>query len=253
MAAAIAYYWVLALIPLLLLGAAALGYVAGGAGVDQLAAMIRRFIPQATAAQVGDALRTLVLRRKVAGGLGVLSLVWIASAAFDVISSSLTAIQGGRETRPYIFRRLLAIALMLASGAFLLAGIVVASFSTAVEAVGNRAVQEIFPAGYTLPPGSVLALLPVAFMLANFFLLYWGGPCAPMSGLAALLGAAAGAGLWDQGRRLFNWYLLTHARYDVLFGALGAFIAVLLWIYYTALILLLGGALAHLAATARGR
>lgn len=39
----------------------------------------------------------------------------------------------------------------------------------------------------------------------------------------------------------------------MLFGALGAFIAVLLWIYYTALILLLGGALAHLAATVRGR
>ncbi|HEY7675798.1 MAG TPA: YhjD/YihY/BrkB family envelope integrity protein, partial [Candidatus Methylomirabilis sp.] len=97
------------------------------------------------------------------------------------------------------------------------------------------------------------ALLPAGFMLVNFFLLYWGAPCAPVSGLAALLGAAAGAALWDQGRRLFNWYLLTFARYDVLFGTLGAFIAVLLWIYYTALILLLGGALAHLAVSARGR
>lgn len=208
MAAAIAYYWVLALIPLLLLGAAAMGYAAGGAGVDQLAVMIRRFIPQATAAQVETALRTLVLKRKAAGGLGLLSLIWIASAAFDVVSSSLTAIRGGKETRPYIFRRLLAIALMLVSGVLLLAGVLIASFSTVVEAVGNRAVQEILPAGYTLPPGSVLALLPAAFMLANFLLLYWGAPCAPMPALAALLGAAAGAALWDQGRRTFNWYLL---------------------------------------------
>jgi membrane protein len=253
MAAAIAYYWVLSLIPLLLLGAAAMGYAAGGAGVDQLATMIRRFIPQATAAQVVTVLRTLVLNRKATGGLGLLSLVWIASAAFDAISTSLTEMQGGKETRPYIFRRLLAIVLMLASGLFLLAGVLIASFSTAVEAVGNRALLELLPPGYALPPGSVLALLPAAFMLANFFLLYWGAPCTPMSGLSALLGAAAGAALWDQGRRLFDWYLLTYARYDALFGALGAFIAVLLWIYYTGLILLLGGALAHLAVSARGR
>jgi len=251
MAAAIAYYWVLALIPLLLLGASALGYVAGGAGADQLAPIIRRLIPQATAAQVEAALRSLVLSRKAAGGLGLLSLMWIASAAFDVISTSLTTIHGVRETRPYVVRRLLAVALMILSGGFLLAAVLLATTGATVEAVGNRALEEFLPAGYALPPGSVLSLLPAGFMLVNFFVLYWGAPCGPTSALTALLGAAAGAALWDQGRRLFNWYLLSYARYDLLFGTLGAFIAVLLWIYYTALILLLGGALAHLAELAR--
>jgi len=252
MAAAIAYYWVLALIPLLLLGASALGYLAGSAGVDELTVIIRRLIPQATAAQVETALRSLVLKRTATIGLGILSLLWIASGAFDVISTSLTAMQGGKETRGYLARRLVAINLMTASGVLLVVSVLLASFGTAVEAMGNR-LLVFLPAGYALPPGSILALLPAIFMLANFFLLYWAAPCRSMSALPVLLGATAGAALWDQGRRLFNWYLLAYARYDLLFGALWAFIAVLLWIYYTALILLLGGALANLAATARGR
>lgn len=252
MAAAIAYYWILALIPLLLLGASALGYAVGGGGGDELAAAIRALVPRATALQVEEALRSLFRRRTVTGGLGLLSLVWIASAAFDVVSTSLTAIQGGRETRSYLGRRLVAVGLMTASGSLLVASVLIASFSTAVEATGNR-VLELLPARFVLPPGSILALIPAALMVANLWLLYWAGPCDPIAGLPALLGAAVGAALWDQARRIFNWYLVNYARYDVLFGALGAFFAVLLWIYYTAVILLLGGALAHLAARARGR
>jgi membrane protein len=59
-----------------------------------------------------------------------------------------------------------------------------------------------------------------------------------------MAGAAAGAILWHQAKVLFNWYLTHYARHSLFYGILGGFIGLVLWIFYTAIILLLGGLLA---------
>ena len=60
----------------------------------------------------------------------------------------------------------------------------------------------------------------------------------------AITGAAGAAILWHEVRVLFNWYLTDYARYNLFYGILGGFIGLVLWVFYTAVILLIGGMLA---------
>ncbi|HEX9899256.1 MAG TPA: YhjD/YihY/BrkB family envelope integrity protein, partial [Candidatus Methylomirabilis sp.] len=60
---------------------------------------------------------------------------------------------------------------------------------------------------------------------------------------AAMAGATIAAILWHQVKVLFNWYLTHYARHSLFYGILGGFIGLVLWLFYTAIILLFGGLL----------
>ncbi|HTU00569.1 MAG TPA: YhjD/YihY/BrkB family envelope integrity protein, partial [Candidatus Sulfotelmatobacter sp.] len=63
---------------------------------------------------------------------------------------------------------------------------------------------------------------------------------------AILAAAAIGGALWHVARLAFNYYLAHLARYNLVYGFLGGFVGLLLWIFYTSVILLVGGVLADL-------
>jgi membrane protein len=79
----------------------------------------------------------------------------------------------------------------------------------------------------------------------TFLITYRFAPACPIPLVAALPGALVAGALWHVAMQLFNWYLLTYARYNPIFGILGSAIALLLWLFYSALIFLLGGAIAE--------
>jgi len=54
----------------------------------------------------------------------------------------------------------------------------------------------------------------------------------------ALLGASVGTALWEVARRFFLWYLANLAQFYVVYGSLGALVAVMVWIYMSATIFL---------------
>ncbi|MGH7412495.1 MAG: YihY/virulence factor BrkB family protein [Candidatus Methylomirabilis sp.] len=246
MAAAISFYGLLALIPFLLIGSAVLGFFAGSskATVQTITEGIRRVLPYVTGEQIEAALETLIKGRSVAGGLGVLSLLWVASGAFDMVASALTILSDVEESRSYVRRKITALCLMLISGLGFLLSLAVASLATAIEAVGNR-LLEYAPAGVSLPPGILLGLLPATLVGFTFLLMYRFAPARPIPLPAALSGAVVGGILWHGARELFDWYLLTYARYNPVFGILGSAVALLLWLFYSSLIFLLGGAIAE--------
>jgi membrane protein len=246
MAAAISFYVLLALIPLLLISSAVLGFVAGSSGAAARVAAegIGRILPRVTGEQIEATLQTLILGRGVAGGLGLLSLIWVASGAFDMIASSLTVLCDLEESRSYLRRKVTALLLSLLSGIGFLLSLAVASLDTAIEALGNRFL-EFLPADVSLPPGTLLDLLPATLVASIFLLMYRFAPARPLPLYAAVSGAAVSGLLWHGTKELFNWYLLTYAIYNPITGILGSAIALLLWVFYSALIFLLGGAIAE--------
>ncbi len=246
MAAAISFYALLALIPLLLISSAVLGFFAGSSGgaVQVTTEGIRRILPRVTGGQIEAMLQTLVLGRGVAGGLGLLSLIWVASGAFDMVASSLTVLCDLEESRSYARRKVTALLLSLVSGIGFLVSLAVASLGTAIEALGNR-LLEFVPAQVSLPPGILLDILPATLIGFTFLLMYRFAPARPLPLYAAVSGAAVASLLWHGAKELFNWYLLTYAIYNPIAGILGTAIALLLWLFYSGLIFLLGGAIAE--------
>ena len=52
--------------------------------------------------------------------------------------------------------------------------------------------------------------------------------------------------LWEAAKKGFSYYLANFGHYDKLYGTLGGLIILILWIYYTSMILLLGAEVASL-------
>jgi len=246
-AAGIAFYSELALIPLLLLGTSLIGYLLGSSdqALHEVMRLMRRAVPPGSSRAVEDFLRTLVHSRHVTGLLGIGSLLWIAMGVFEVIASSLTALTGGQETRSYLRRKLIALVLMGSIGflvlAALLASWALAAWPRIEELIGVRIVLPTFlgdPGFAHYATSGLLALfLALVYRVAPVRTIRW----------PAILTAAAAAGLlWHVARLAFNYYLAHLARYNLVYGILGGVVGLLLWIFYSSLILLLGGVLADL-------
>ncbi len=87
----------------------------------------------------------------------------------------------------------------------------------------------------------------VAFIFGGLTLLYRLVPAARVRWRCAAVGAAAATAAFAFETAAFAWYLNSGlARYNIVYGSLGALVALLSWIYLLALIVLLG---AHLSAS----
>jgi membrane protein len=245
MGAGIAFFFTLALIPLLLLGTSALGFTLGSRhqATAQIFPAIRAIAPGTTTAQFETLARSLVEGRNVAGWLGLLSFLWVSSGAYEAIANALTTLSGLRETRSFLRRKFLAAGLMLATGTLFLATLILASVATAIRSYGKMILQYL-PNMFAMAPAVILFVAPPLLVGAIFLILYRWAPPQPIAWGPAIAGAVLGASLWYVAKRAFGWYLVTVARNHLLYGILGSFIGLLLWVYYTSLIFLLGAAVA---------
>jgi len=245
MAAAIAFYWLLSFIPLLLLGTSAIGYLLGSSdrAVDEVMAAGRRVIPRATGRDVDEFLRALIQSRHVTGVLGIGFLVWVSMGVFEIIITSLTALSGGRETRSYLRRKLVAFILMCTVGFLflfaLMGGWVLAAWPSIEDVAGVRLALPAFLTDPTFPRYFTSILMGILLTIV-----YRVAPVREIGWPTAMAGATIAAILWHQAKLIFNWYLTHYARYSLFYGILGGFIGLVLWIFYTAIILLFGGMLA---------
>ncbi len=82
-----------------------------------------------------------------------------------------------------------------------------------------------------------VALAAIVFVTA---LLYWIGPNRPLRFRAVWPGAFLATALWLVATSAFAWYVRNIANYNVLYGSIGAVIALLVWMYLLAVIALLG-------------
>jgi membrane protein len=250
MAAAIAFYWLLGIIPLLLLATSAAGYLVGSSdrGVDEVMAASQRLIPRANAKEIEAFLRPLIRSRHVAGVLGIGTLFWVGMGVFEAIAISLTTLSGRRETRSYLRRKLVALVMMGTVGflfvAALMGGWVVAAWAEIETMLGVRILLPPFLTHPSFP--RYLSSVLMAFLLT---IVYHIAPVRAVRWPWAFAGASVAALLWHEVRVLFSLYLTRYARYNLFYGILGGFIGLLLWVFYTAIIVLVCGVLADVLDT----
>ncbi len=255
--AAIAYYTVFSIAPILVIAIAVAGLAFGetavrGAIAEELADLLGPEAAQAVQTMVrGAANRT---NGVLATALGVATLVLGASAVFGELQQALNHIWRV-PPRPnlrgavaqYLRARAAGVGLVLATG-FLLSVSLVAS--TALVAVGTWA-------GHLLPMAQhVLALADAAlsFLLvaALFAAIYKVLPDRRVAWADVAVGALLTAALFTVGKNGISWYVGS-SGFASTYGAAGAVMVLLLWVYYSAQILLLGAEFTKAWATQRGR
>ena len=239
--AALAYYALFAMAPLLVLVIAVAGLVLGRAAaqgrlVDEIqglmgpdgARMVEGMVEHVSSPGSGITATVVSLATIVLGASGVVGQ----------LRSSLNRIWGVRQTqggvRGMLRQRLVALGLIVGMGGLMLV-------SAALSAI-LAAVHDVLAADMPL----LARLLPVAnftvsFGLATvlFGMIFRVLPDVDLGWRDVILGASVTALLFTIGKSLLGLYL-GRAGATSVYGAAGALVLVLLWIYYSAQILLLG-------------
>ena len=135
---------------------------------------------------------------------------------------------------------------LIALSLVVLAGIPL-TCATILVAFGNRIETRIlFHIGHEFSPYVYLMwmlirwVIAIATSIAVIALVYHNAVPRTQPWHSVLPGASLATGLWFCMTMLFGWYLQHYADYSVIYGSLGAAIALLVWMYLISLVILIG-------------
>ena len=226
LAAAIAYYAFVSMVPLVVLGVVAATLLGGDALADQVVAAAAEVL-----APAGEELiRSAVRARTGLGGVtvaGVAVLLWGALKAFRALDRAFSLVYGTDPAASVLESITDAVLALSAVGAGLAAMVVVGA---AVAVLPGQV-----PAGL-----GVVALAVTLFVV--FLPLYYLFPDANVAVREVLAGAALAAIGWTVLGGAFQLYA-TYVSGASLYGLLGGVLLALAWLYLGALLLLYGAAL----------
>lgn len=240
-AAAVSYFSMLALFPTLLLLLAIGNRVLGQQTVERyVIAQVLAFLPGAQTF-VSKNLESI---SNLSTGFIISSLIvmlWAASWMFTVIEKALNRVWG---TYPRSFLHGRAVNIVAMSSIWLvLAGLALfTAFITGVRAAAERIPVRLGPwlaglSGFAWQTMFVLASLVVTVIL--FTVLYKLLPNTHVPLTEALPGAVLAGALWEAAKFGFS-FLLPYFHYDLLYGSIGAAVALLTWVYMSSVIMLFG-------------
>lgn len=243
--AAIAFYSMFAMAPLLVIAIALAGVIFGmeaarGQIVGEIQGLVGRDAAQGIESMIASA-----WRENSSGTAGLIAVGTLLVGASGVFAQLRTALNRmGRVETPasvigaFVRARLMAFALVLGFGFLLIVSLV----ASAVLAAVSGYLQKLYPLLAQLI--GVVDVLLSALLLSTAFaaFLRW-LPDRPPRWHSVAVGAITSALLFAVGKHLIGLYL---GRVSVTssFGAAGSFAVVMLWVYYSTQILLLGAAVA---------
>lgn len=164
--------------------------------------------------------------------------LWALSSAVRATMEALTAMYAVEEGRPLLRRLLISLSLSLAVVALLVAALVLVVFGAAVaERMADAAgLGLVFRWAWVLVTWPVLAVL----VGAVFTLVYYVAPDVEQRFCWVSPGSAVAAGLWLLFAALFSLYVNNFADPNQAYGALAGIAVLMIYLYCSAFILLLG-------------
>ncbi|WP_338504113.1 YihY/virulence factor BrkB family protein [Sphingomonas kaistensis] len=242
-AAGVAFYFFLALIPLLGATVLTYGLFASPEMVVRQAQGLTSFLPGEAAKLIGEQLLNVVETNDGKKGLGLAAAIllafWGARNAAGAIVTALNIAYEESEKRGIVKSTLLALAMTL--GAVLMAGVVGASI--AILAAIERLLPDAGVVGRVL--FSMLTYLLLAgFAAAAAATLYRYGPSRERARWTWLTpGSLFFAIVWLLLTLGFGFYVRNFASYGATYGALSSVIVLLTWLYLSSYVLIFGAEL----------
>ncbi len=247
-AAAIAYHVLFSLVPFVALFVALGELVLSEAAQGRVAEWLTESFPLPESVQEGVAnvIANAGPAASVAGIVALLGLLWGASGMMASIRSAFAVIWADAEGDPYLRGKLVDLALVLGAGVVAVSAFgltVIAQFvaSASTELVAELGVHDDAGAalGRLAQLGGSLGLTFVAFLL-----LYDIAPPVPTRMRATAPGALLATVGFHLASAGFSLYLAHVADFDDVYGPLGAVLALVLLVYVTAIVLLVGACFA---------
>ena len=235
---AIAFYALFSFFPLVLAIISVASYVLGPEREAQLAREIAEVIPVETDA-VADTVQGVVSARAITGIASIFGLLWAASAAFGAMRKGINAAWGITKTRPFLKERLMDFALVLGAGLLMM----LLLFATPILAFFREITETVAPES-DLPTdffwGLASQLITPVLSFLTFLIVYRFLPNTRVRFADVWIVALVASIAFDGAMWGFVWYVKTFPVYNAVYGPVGAVMALLTWVYVSAIILLFG-------------
>ena len=244
MAAAMAFFGLLSLFPVLLAALAILGKTL--ADRPDLQAQLLRFVGTFLPASIAQSLLTGEVQKLASSSavgvslFSIVSLLWSGRAFFDTLSSVLNSIWWQAKPRTWLQQQMVLWSTFLGAGVLWLLSTIVALGLAAVHAWSddNRVLDGVHPGLWDFIGRTSSFLLT----LLMFWTIYRFLPNASHGrrGRIALGSALFAAFAFEAARFLFARFLGSSPRYGLVYGSIAGVVLTLMWFYISSSIILLG-------------
>jgi len=258
LAGAVAYFTIFALPPLLVL---VLGIAGSVFGPDVVQEALMGEIGRVVGPEAREGVQTMIANAGAGGADlggkigGLVALVVGATGAFSQLQKSLnrawevTPAPGLAGIRSFLLKRVLSFGLVLTIAFLLLVSLLVSAALAAIGDAASSVATDTFASPVMGVLNATVSFTMVALLFAALFKVL---PDARVGWRDVAAGAVGTAALFTLGKSLIGLYL---GRADPAgaFGAAGSVVLVLVWIYYSALIVLVGAEFTQAWVRAHGR
>jgi membrane protein len=239
----ITFNLLICLIPLILLLLALLGTYLYS--FREVLNHIRHYMENAFPSLDPKVMKTLlkIMRdRRIVGGVGIAGLVWTSTCVFSSLRTALNIIFQVERGRGILRGKGIDLLMIFLVGIFLLISMLITSGVAIVQGYRIRPFLDLMPVIRFV----LKYLIPFLFTFWMCFLIYKIIPNKKIRAKTALQAALFTSLLWEVSKQLFGWYVLHLGRFSVLYGSLSTLAIFFLWVYYSSMILLLGGEVSFL-------
>jgi membrane protein len=239
-AAAFSYNFFLALFPAIIFFFTIIPYIPIPGFQDNLLELMQNFIPKKAFDAVEETLFDIVKRPR--GGLlsiGFIMAMYFSTNGIHSLIESFNQTRHTLETRSWIKQRLISIVLVFILSLLLIVAIVLIALGpVALDFLVQHNMLRVSFSYYLIIAGKWIVSSALLFFAFSF--LYYLAPAAESrfrfisagSTLSTVLTILASVG--------FNYYVNSISQYNTLYGSIGTLIIVMVWIFFNAMIVLIG-------------
>lgn len=238
LAAQLTYYLLLSFFPFLLLLLTMLGY--SELQSKDVLVYLSQVMPKSAFDLIyNTVISVLDSRNGNVLSLSIVGIVWTGSSGFRAIMKGLNKAYDEKETRPYW--KVLTISIL-----FMIGLVVVIIVAVALVVFGQMIGEGIAASlhvsdNFLLSWDFIRYLVTLGGMVFIFAALYHFTPCKRLTWREVMPGATFSTLGWLISSLGFAYYVNNFNNYSGVYGSIGAVIVLMLWLYITSIIILLGG------------
>lgn len=236
--AQLAFFFLLALFPLLIFMVTLLPYL--NLQEDQLFNILRTYAPVEVYTLIEGTLDEVLNDRN--GGLlsiGIFATIWSASNGMNALTKSLNRSYSLEETRPYFIARGISVIFTLLLITLFVIALVLPVFG---EQIGTFLFSYFgYEQGFLNVWSSIRWTIPPVMIFVVFMLLYWIAPNRKLYLKSVIPGAIFATLGWILVSLGFSLYVSSFANYSATYGSIGGIIVLMMWLYFSGIILMVGG------------
>lgn len=245
----LSYFVFFSIFPLLLLLISVVGFFYEPSEAQRLIYSLLQGFPKAMRELIITNVNSAYLARGPVSAIGIATLVWSTLQVYFALTYALNYIWGAKEERVWYKMYGQAFGVIgLALGL-----VAVTSLAELVWQTFGTVAQPF------LQPGESEVLLKLAALglslvgsFVFFIVIYRFVPSQRVGWGYLWPGAVVGTAMWKASKSAFAWYLSTLSKNEVVYGSIGVIISLMLWLYVTALIILIGAEVNRALADWRG-